>query len=192
MASSLSPFGMSIVFPALAGVTTRFDVSIAETQLLNASYLFGLALGVGVGTVVSRAVVRDTCDAVESARALSLISAAMGVAPMIGPVIGGGLSARFGITAIFLISALLGIGVSAALAVGLTEPPRPETPPLVMSRRHGGPAAWDCCVRHHSSVIPSSTPALRAASLRFWRWDRPSSPGIWESDRSSSASPGAA
>jgi DHA1 family bicyclomycin/chloramphenicol resistance-like MFS transporter len=79
------------------------------------------ALGVSVGTVGSRAIVRDTHDAIGAAAALTWIGAAMGVAPVIGPVIGGMLGALAGPPAVFLASAVLGLVVTTALAVRLPE-----------------------------------------------------------------------
>jgi DHA1 family bicyclomycin/chloramphenicol resistance-like MFS transporter len=67
------------------------------------------AVGVSVGTVAARAVVRDTRTGSEGAAAIAWISAFMGVAPVIAPMIGGGLGARFGWQSIFLLSAVMGL-----------------------------------------------------------------------------------
>jgi DHA1 family bicyclomycin/chloramphenicol resistance-like MFS transporter len=67
------------------------------------------AVGVSVGTVATRAVVRDTRTGSEGAAALAWISAFMGVAPVIAPMVGGGLAARFGWQSIFLLSAAMGL-----------------------------------------------------------------------------------
>lgn len=79
------------------------------------------ALGVSVGTVGSRAIVRDTHDALGAVRALAWIGAAMGVAPVVGPLAGGFMSAVAGPQSVFLASALLGLGVTGAMALRLTE-----------------------------------------------------------------------
>jgi DHA1 family bicyclomycin/chloramphenicol resistance-like MFS transporter len=171
LASSLSPFGMSVIFPALSDIAETFTVGIGGAQFLIAIYLFGLgigqpiagmlsdrlgrrpvmlagflvftasslaclltadfallvfmrflqAIGVSVGTVVSRAIVRDTHDALGAGQALSWIGAGMGVAPMIGPVVGGLLSAHVAPVAAFGASAALGLVVTAALAAWLPE-----------------------------------------------------------------------
>jgi len=173
-ASSLSPFGMSVIFPVLPEIAASFNVSTADAQFLIAVYLFGLAvgqpvagiaadrfgrrvvmlsgfvlftlssvacrfmpdfamlvalrfvqaLGVSVGTIVSRAVISDSFDALAAARALSWIGAAMGVAPMLGPVIGGGLAAWADPLAVFAVSAGLGFGLTGALFIWLREPNR--------------------------------------------------------------------
>jgi DHA1 family bicyclomycin/chloramphenicol resistance-like MFS transporter len=79
------------------------------------------ALGVSVGTVGSRAIVRDTHDSLGAAHALAWIGAAMGVAPVIGPVVGGALGAWAGPRAVFAATALLGLLVTVALGLGLQE-----------------------------------------------------------------------
>lgn len=79
------------------------------------------ALGVSVGTVGSRAIVRDTHDALGAVRALSWIGAAMGIAPVVGPLAGGFLSAWAGPQFVFAASAVLGLGVTIAMSLRLTE-----------------------------------------------------------------------
>ncbi|MFO1355588.1 MAG: MFS transporter [Gammaproteobacteria bacterium] len=79
------------------------------------------ALGVSVGTVGSRAIVRDTHDALGAVQALAWIGAAMGVAPVLGPAIGGLLGAWAGPPAVFAASAVLGFGVTMALGTRLEE-----------------------------------------------------------------------
>lgn len=79
------------------------------------------AMGVSVGTVGSRAIVRDTHDALGAVRALSWIGAAMGIAPVVGPLIGGFLSSWGGPQSVFAASAALGLVVTTAMFVRLTE-----------------------------------------------------------------------
>lgn len=99
---------------------------------------FVQALGVSVGTVGARAIVRDTHDAIGAAQALAWIGAAMGVAPVVGPVIGGALGAAWGPPAVFGASALLGVATTAALYARLGEtragaPPEAGAPSWVRS-----------------------------------------------------------
>jgi len=175
LASSLSPFGMIVVVPTLAGLAEQYAIGQGEAQFLIATYLFGLgvgqplagalsdrhgrrpvilagfvlftlasvacavaasfpallaarlfqALGVSVGTVGSRAIVRDTNDALGAVRALAWIGAAMGVAPVVGPLAGGFLSAWAGPQSVFAASAVLGLGVTIAMSLRLTETRHP-------------------------------------------------------------------
>ena len=79
------------------------------------------ALGVSVGTVGSRAIIRDTHDALGAVRALSWVGAAMGIAPVAGPLIGGFLTTWAGPQSVFIASAVLGFAVTGAMALRLTE-----------------------------------------------------------------------
>ena len=64
-------------------------------------FRFMQALGGCSGIVVTRAMIRDTFNKQESARALSLIMLVMGVAPILAPVIGESLSSYLGWRALF-------------------------------------------------------------------------------------------
>jgi DHA1 family bicyclomycin/chloramphenicol resistance-like MFS transporter len=112
--------------PVLLGGFVLFTIaSVACAVVTNFYALLGCrllqALGVSVGTVGSRAIVRDTHDALGAVRALAWIGAAMGIAPVMGPLAGGLLSAWAGPQAVFGASALLGIGVTTALSLRLVE-----------------------------------------------------------------------
>lgn len=171
LASSLSPFGMIVVVPALGAMSQRYNLTPGEVQFLIATYLLGLgmgqpmagflsdrygrrpiilagfafftlaslfcvlvdsfagllffrfmqALGVSVGTVGSRAIVRDTRDAEGVLQSLAWIGAAMGFAPVLGPLVGGLLSSWFGPQSVFAPSALLGLFVTLAMYARLAE-----------------------------------------------------------------------
>lgn len=109
----------------LAGFVLFTLASLACWLVTDFNALLGCrllqALGVSVGTVGSRAIVRDTHDALGAVRALAWIGAAMGVAPVVGPLAGGLMSAIAGPQSVFLVSALLGLGVTGAMALRLTE-----------------------------------------------------------------------
>lgn len=109
----------------LAGFTLFTLASIACSVATSFHALivtrFLQALGVSVGTVGTRAIVRDTHDALGAARALAWIGAAMGVAPVVGPVIGGVLGSWAGPSSVFGASALLGLLATAALYLRLRE-----------------------------------------------------------------------
>jgi DHA1 family bicyclomycin/chloramphenicol resistance-like MFS transporter len=69
----------------------------------------GQALAVG-GAVLASAVVRDLFDEAEAAAKLGTIGAAMAIAPMLAPVLGGYLDAFVGWRAIFAAYFLIGVG----------------------------------------------------------------------------------
>jgi DHA1 family bicyclomycin/chloramphenicol resistance-like MFS transporter len=171
LASSLSPFGMAVVLPAVAAIGLRFDADYAAVQFVLSAYLVGLgvtqpfsgilcdrlgrrpvliggaalflvasvgcslapslpvlvgfrllqAVGISVGTVASRAMIRDTHDVLEMPRALARLAAAMGVAPVIAPIIGGSVGALAGPPGIFAVTALLGAVVLGWIAWDLDE-----------------------------------------------------------------------
>lgn len=171
LASSLSPFGMAVVLPAVAAISARFAVDYSAAQFVLSAYLAGLgimqpcsgilcdrfgrrpvllagaslflvasigcalapslpllvafrflqAIGVSVGTVASRAMIRDTHDTLEMPRAMARLAAAMGVAPVVAPVVGGTLGALAGPPGIFAATAALGLVVLVWVARELKE-----------------------------------------------------------------------
>lgn len=62
---------------------------------------FAQALGGCAGMVVNRAVVRDLCSPIESARVFSKLMLVMGVAPILAPLVGGWLMLLGGWQSIF-------------------------------------------------------------------------------------------
>lgn len=68
-----------------------------------------LMAGVVTGMTVGRAVVRDTAPPQEAARILGVMGTAIGVAPLLGPVLGGFLGDAFGWRANFAAYALFGV-----------------------------------------------------------------------------------
>lgn len=109
----------------LAGFAIFVVASFACAAVRGIEWLvllrFFQAAGVSVGTVASRAIVRDTHDTEGTARVLSTIAAAMGISPVIGPVAGGFIGDAFGPQSVFVASALLGILVWAGIYRGLPE-----------------------------------------------------------------------
>jgi DHA1 family bicyclomycin/chloramphenicol resistance-like MFS transporter len=168
-ASSLSPFAMAVVLPAVAAIGTRFGADYSAVQFVLSAYLVGLgltqpvsgilcdrlgrrpvllggatlflvasvgcalapslpvlvgfrflqAVGISVGTVASRAMIRDTHDVLEMPRALARLAAAMGVAPVVAPVVGGTVGALAGPAGIFAVTAVLGAIVLIGIAANL-------------------------------------------------------------------------
>jgi DHA1 family bicyclomycin/chloramphenicol resistance-like MFS transporter len=119
--------------PLLAGVTIFTLASVACAQAPSLEWLIGArfvqALGGCAGMVVSRAVVRDLCDPIASAKAFSQLMLVMGLAPILAPLGGGLLLELFGWQSIFwgltLFSTLVLLGIAAWL---------PETLSSVMPR----------------------------------------------------------
>ena len=122
--------------PVLLGGFLLFVVAslgcavVSDIQWLVA-LRFLQAAGVSVGTVASRAVVRDTHDEAGTAAALAIIAAAMGIAPVIAPVAGGLLSGTAGPQSVFVASALLGVIVLFAVWWRLPETWQPGLTPQV-------------------------------------------------------------
>jgi DHA1 family bicyclomycin/chloramphenicol resistance-like MFS transporter len=129
----------------------------AFTQSISAliAFRFLQALGVSVGTVASRAVVRDTRGAAGSAEAMAYIAAIMGFAPIIAPILGGWLGALGGYSAVFLSTALMGAVIWVLMFFSLDETldPGRATP------------AWSDWMRNYRILFTS--PAFIAYSLIF-------------------------
>lgn len=106
--------------PLLVGVTIFTLASVACALAPNLDWLIGArfvqALGGCAGMVVSRAVVRDLCDPIASAKAFSQLMLVMGLAPILAPLGGGLLLELFGWQSIFwaltLFSALVLLGLA--------------------------------------------------------------------------------
>lgn len=171
LASGMSPFGMTMILPALPYISERFDADYALVQLVVSGYLLGVALaqpvsgflcdrfgrrpviisgfaifvlasigcalatslpelvafrvlqavGASAGPVASRAIVRDTYTAEMGANALSWITVGLGVAPILGPMVGGWLLSVAGLHAVFLLSAGIGTVLLVAVTANLKE-----------------------------------------------------------------------
>jgi len=67
------------------------------------------ALGGSAGISLSRAMIRDLYGPLGAARALAVIGAAMALAPMIGPILGGAVEAQFGWRANFVLLIFFGL-----------------------------------------------------------------------------------
>ena len=82
------------------------------------------AAGGGTCFALSRAMVRDTASAAESASLIGYITMGMVIAPMLAPLVGGFLDAQFGWRSIFVACAVLtlGVGIPAALLLSETAP----------------------------------------------------------------------
>jgi DHA1 family bicyclomycin/chloramphenicol resistance-like MFS transporter len=79
------------------------------------------AAGGGTCFALSRAIVRDTASAAESASLIGYITMGMVVAPMLAPLVGGFLDAQFGWRAIFVVCAALAAGIAVPALLRLSE-----------------------------------------------------------------------
>jgi DHA1 family bicyclomycin/chloramphenicol resistance-like MFS transporter len=94
-----------LVLFAISGVACSLAPSIEVLLACRALQGFGAA----AGPVVARAMVRDTQPAGHAARLLSTMLAALAIAPMIAPIIGGTLLDIFTWRAIFVALAVCGV-----------------------------------------------------------------------------------
>ena len=110
--------------PLLVGVTLFTLASLGCAFAPNLDWLiaarFVQALGGCAGMVLSRAIVSDKCDAVQSAKVFSQLMLVMGLAPILAPMLGGVLVNSYGWQMIFL--TLTGFSALCLLAVALGLP----------------------------------------------------------------------
>ncbi|MDE1165737.1 MAG: multidrug effflux MFS transporter [Pseudomonas sp.] len=111
--------------PLLVGVGVFTVASFACAFAPNLEWLivarFVQALGGCAGMVLSRAIVSDQCDAVQSAKVFSQLMLVMGLAPILAPMLGGLLVNTWGWQWIFLILTLFSAGAALAVYLGLPE-----------------------------------------------------------------------
>lgn len=111
--------------PLLVGLLLFSLASLACAQAQNLQWLiaarFVQALGGCAGMVISRALVRDLCDPLASARVFSRLMLVMGVAPILAPLGGGLLLQLFGWQSIFHGLALFGALCLLAVLIWLPE-----------------------------------------------------------------------
>lgn len=111
--------------PLLAGlvlfILASLVCALAQSleQLIVARFV--QALGGCAGMVISRAVVRDLCDPLTSAKVFSKLMLVMGVAPILAPLGGGVLLQLFGWQSIFLGLVLFSALCLAAVLLWLPE-----------------------------------------------------------------------
>ena len=106
--------------------------SLASAFAPSMDWLIGVrfvqALGGCAGMVVARAVVRDLCDPMTSAKVFSQLMLVMGLAPILAPVAGGALLATFGWPSIFILLTLFSALCLVAVALWLPETYPPGLP----------------------------------------------------------------
>lgn len=111
--------------PLLAGLAVytlaSLGCALAATATELTLWRAFQALGGAAGLVISRAIVRDRCNAREAARAFSLLIPVMGLAPILGPLLGGWVVVTLGWRAIFFLLATYGLAMLALAWRSLPE-----------------------------------------------------------------------
>ncbi len=126
--------------------------TLADNLPLLTALRFTQALGISVGTVATRAIVRDTHDATDAARAISRIAAAMGIAPIVAPMAGGLLGGSFGLGGVFGATGSMAVVVWFWLWRTL-----PETRPPSIEASRAGHWRVDCATLARSRVFVAYT-----------------------------------
>lgn len=111
------PLYAGLAIYTLASIGAAFAPSIPA--LIACRFLQGM--GGCAGIIIPSAIVRDRTTARESARAFSLLMLVMGLAPILAPLIGGGLLTQWGWRGIFVVLALYGSLCLVAIRFGLAE-----------------------------------------------------------------------
>jgi DHA1 family bicyclomycin/chloramphenicol resistance-like MFS transporter len=109
----------------LSGLVLYLGGSLACAFAPSIEWLIGCrlvqALGACAGLVLSRAIVRDLYTGDELGRMMALLSAALGAAPLLGPVLGGLIDVWLGWRAIFGAFACAGLVLAVAVWAYLPE-----------------------------------------------------------------------
>jgi DHA1 family bicyclomycin/chloramphenicol resistance-like MFS transporter len=152
----------ALVLYALATIGCAAAQSIGGLIALR----FLQAVGGAGAIVLARAVVRDIYSGVRAGRELSLMGAITGVAPIVAPVIGGGLQIWFGWRATFVLLVILAgiIGATAArlLPETLREPVKTSFSFSAMS------ALYRSVVVHHGFLANLAILTVSFVGLFAW------------------------
>ena len=117
-------FGLTVFVASSVGCALAWNV---ESLIV---FRFLQALGGCAPLVIPRAVVRDHFDERESVQMLSMLILVMGLAPILGPLVGGQLLVNFGWRSVFWV--LAAYGATWSVIVGLFLP---ESLPRELRRR---------------------------------------------------------
>ena len=121
------PAALGLFIFAMGSIGCALSGTIAEMIVWRAFQAFGAA----AGPVLARAMVRDLYSKQQAARMLSVLILVMGVAPLLGPLLGGFVLVRWTWEGIFWVQAALGVGGIVGMA--MTR----ETLPLAQRARLG-------------------------------------------------------
>jgi DHA1 family bicyclomycin/chloramphenicol resistance-like MFS transporter len=116
--------------PLIAGLVLYSLASIACANAPNIESLwvarFVQSIGACAMLVIARAAVRDLYHGAEAARFFSLLMLVLGMAPIVGPLLGAFILENFGWRWIFWLLAAMSAAVLVAVSLGLPETLRPE------------------------------------------------------------------
>jgi DHA1 family bicyclomycin/chloramphenicol resistance-like MFS transporter len=107
------PAGLGLLIFAIGSVGCALSGSIGEMIVWRAFQAFGAS----AGPVLGRAMVRDLYSKQQAARMLSMLILVMGVAPLLGPLLGGYVLVHWTWQGIFWVQAALGVGGLVGMAV---------------------------------------------------------------------------
>lgn len=149
----------SIVIFIIGGIGCILSPTIRWLIMARAVQAFG-ACGM---MVTSFAVVRDSFSGRESGQAYSYVSGAIGLSPLLAPIIGGYLILWFGWTAPFYTLVLFGVGTFILLGLALPETHPPEKRVKInkeLFKRY-------MLILRHPQFIAYCTPTIAAQSSFF-------------------------
>lgn len=121
------PLMLGLLLYTLLSLACAFAPSIEVLIALRAAQGFAGAFGI----VLARAIVRDLFDGAEVARTLSLLMLVSSTAPLIAPLLGGQLLKFVDWRGVFVVLALIAVGIVTLVAVSVPES-------LDRERRHAG------------------------------------------------------
>ncbi len=113
---------LGVLFFSVAAVVSATTEGIESLTFVRTAQGFAGA----AAAVVIQAVVRDMFDREDFARAMSFVTLAITVAPLIAPMIGGYLAVWFGWRSIFWVLALFGVGVISLILWKIPETLAPQ------------------------------------------------------------------
>ncbi len=171
-------FGRRPVLLAALAVFTGASLVCALTTHVWLFLAFRVLQGaVAAGWAISLAVIRDTAPPQEAASKIGYVSMAMAVAPMLGPMVGGGLDELFGWRANFVAYGLLGVVAFSLVWIDLGETNRTPSktfaaqfrtyPALVRSRRYWGYALCAVFSRGAFFAFLAGAPLVAVALLNL-------------------------
>ena len=121
----------------LAGFATfllgSIGAALASSLLLLVLCRLLQSAGVSVATVITRAIIRDTYEPFEAAVTMAFVSAVMGLAPIMAPLMGGLVIEYFDWHGLFVLHGLIALGLSIWIFLVLRET-RPANTPVMNMR----------------------------------------------------------